>query len=253
MRNVDAAQKAVALLRDARKAVALTGAGISTPSGIPDFRSPASGLWESANPMIVASIYGFRLKPKAFYDWIRPLAATIRQAEPNPAHIALAQMEAAGYLSAVITQNIDGLHTQAGSREVYELHGEVSEATCMRCSRVYETGPFIDKLVAEGGVQRCPECGGILKPNIVLFGEQLPADAMLAADKAARNCDVMLVAGSSLQVTPAAGLPRVALSHGARLVVVNDEVTYVDAQADAVIRDDVAVVLPHLAAELGVA
>jgi NAD-dependent deacetylase len=226
MPNVDATRKAVALLRDSRKTVALTGAGISTPSGIPDFRSPASGLWESANPMVVASIYGFKLKPKAFYEWIRPLAATMRQAEPNPAHIALAKMEAAGYLSAVITQNIDRLHTLAGSQEVYELHGEMSEATCMRCSEVYETGPYIDKLVAEGGVP---------------------------ADKAARSCDVMLVVGSSLLVTPAAGLPRVALSNGARLIVVNNEVTYADAQADAVIRDDVAVVLPHLASELGVA
>jgi NAD-dependent deacetylase len=248
-----AIQKAATLLRNARQAVALTGAGHSTPSGIPDFRSPDSGVWENVDPAEVASIYNFVHKPEAFYNWIRPMAKTMREAKPNPAHVALAQMEAAGYLSAIVTQNIDMLHTRAGSREVHELHGNMQEATCIQCYEVYEAEPYIDKVIENGGVPHCPACDGVLKPNVILFGEQLPAHALLAAERAARSSDVMLVAGSSLVVTPAADLPQLALSNGARLIVVNYEETYVDQRADVVIHDDVAEILPRIAGELGAA
>lgn len=250
MPHTEAIRKAADLLRSAKKAVALTGAGISTPSGIPDFRSPQAGVWENVDPMEVATIYSFMRKPEAFYEWIRPLADTVRSAKPNPAHVALAQMEAAGYLDAIITQNIDMLHTRAGSRRVHEVHGHMREATCIQCYQVVEAEPYIDKLVESGEVPRCPACGGTLKPNVVLFGEQLPADVLLAAERAARTCDVMLVAGSSLLVSPVADLPQVALSSGAHLILVNFEPTYVDSRADMAIHDDVVEVLPRLAAEL---
>lgn len=253
MPHTDSIKKAAGLLRDAGKAVALTGAGLSTHSGVPDFRSAESGLWEKVDPFEVASIYSFVRKPEAFYEWIRPLAIKMREAEPNPAHVALAQMEEAGYLSAVITQNIDMLHTRAGSRTVYQIHGHMREATCIECGRVYEAEPYMERLITDGDVPRCPSCEGALKPNTVLFGEMLPAEAMSASEDAARTCEVMLIAGSSLRVTPAADLPRMALDHGARLILVNYDSTYADKRADVVIHDDVAVVLPRLAAELGVA
>jgi NAD-dependent deacetylase len=253
MPYTQAVQKAAALLRDAQKAVALTGAGVSEPSGIPDFRSPGSGLWEKVDPMAVASIHSFMYEPGAFYGWIRPLANIMRSAEPNPAHLALARMETAGSLSAIITQNIDMLHSRAGSHEVYEVHGHLREATCIQCYQVVEAQPYIDRLVESGEIPRCPVCGGALKPNAILFGEQLPAHAVLAAERAARTCDVMLIAGTSLLVTPIADLPRLALSRGARLILVNLEPTYVDRRADVVIHANVAEILPCLAAELEVA
>ena len=138
---------AINLLRRARYTVALTGAGISTRSGIPDFRSPKSGLWERYNPAEVASIYGFRHDPRRFYDWIRPLARIILEAQPNAAHIALARLEAIGKLQALITQNIDMLHTRAGSRTVYELHGHLREVTCIHCFAVYPAQPLIHKFL----------------------------------------------------------------------------------------------------------
>ncbi len=239
-------ERAADLLRSARYAVALTGAGISTPSGIPDFRSPRSGLWEQVDPLEVASIYGFRRDPARFFAWIRPLARLIAEASPNPAHLALARLEQMGVLKALITQNIDTLHIRAGSRVVYEIHGDMREATCVECFRTYPTAPFLEHFIATGQVPRCEHCGGVLKPNVILFGEALPVKAMQAAQRAARDCDVMLVAGSSLAVAPASDLPLVALAHGAQLIIVNFERTFVDDEAAVVIHDDVARVLPYL-------
>lgn len=238
--------QAAALLQQARHTVALTGAGISTPSGIPDFRSPGSGLWESANPFVVASIIGFRLKPKAFYDWVRPLAAKAFSAEPNPAHMALAELEHAGMLAAVITQNIDGLHQKAGSQEVLELHGHIRESSCLGCQRAVPTDTLMDRFLASGEVPRCSRCGGVMKPTVVLYGEQLPMDAVEAAIAHVRQADLMLVAGSSLEVVPVAQYPRLAHERGARVVVVNLSPTYIDSVADVTIRADVAEVLPRI-------
>lgn len=236
--------RAATLLREARHAVALTGAGISTPSGIPDFRSPGSGLWESANPFVVASIIGFRLKPKAFYDWVRPLAAKAFSAEPNPAHVALAELEGTGMLAAVITQNIDGLHQKAGSQEVLELHGHIRESSCLRCRRTVPTDTLMDRFLASGEVPRCSDCGGVMKPTVVLYGEQLPMDAVDAAMAHVQQADLMLVAGSSLEVVPVAQYPRLAYERGARVIVVNLSPTYMDSVADVAIRANVAEVLP---------
>src|SRR5574341_1469863 len=234
------------LLRGARYGVALTGAGISTPSGIPDFRSPHSGLWEQVNAMEVASIYGFRRNPEAFFAWIRPLARLMVEARPNPAHVALAQMEAMGVVRELITQNIDVLHTRAGSHVVYEVHGHMREATCGQCFRVFPTETFLSQFIETGAIPRCPDCNGILKPNVVLFGEQLPIEVLHEAQRAAADCDVMLVAGSSLAVAPVSELPMTALAHGAQVIVVNYEETYVDRRASVVIHDDVARTLPRI-------
>lgn len=245
-------ERAGALLSSARHAVALTGAGISTPSGIPDFRSAASGLWRQADPMVVASLAGFRRSPAAFYDWLRPLAGQVARAEPNPAHRALAALERAGRLQAVITQNIDGLQQRAGSRRVLELHGHLRTATCLQCRRQTATEGLLDAFLASGEVPHCVHCGGVLKPDVVLFGEFLPLDVLQAAEAEAAACDLVLVVGSSLTVAPASLLPEVAVERGARLVIVNRERTDLDGRADVVLHEDVAEALPALAAACGV-
>jgi NAD-dependent deacetylase len=242
----DEIECAATLLREARYAVALTGAGISTPSGIPDFRSPGSGLWERVNPMIVASIQTFRIRPKAFFDWVRPLAEKVMAAEPNPAHLALAELEAAGCLQAVITQNIDGLHQRAGSREVLEVHGHVREATCTRCHAVVPTGDFLDDFLGSKEVPHCVACGGVMKPNVVLFGEQLPVGVLNAAQAHVLRADLLLVAGSHLDVMPASQMPLLVHERGGRVIVVNMTDTYIDAVAEVVIHADVADVLPRV-------
>jgi NAD-dependent deacetylase len=239
-------RRAADMLRGANAAVALSGAGISTPSGIPDFRSPRSGLWEHVDPYAVASVFGFRQHPEAFYGWIRPLARTILEASPNPAHVALARLEADGTLRSVVTQNIDGLHQRAGSRRVHELHGHLRRATCVNCGRCVSADGLIAGLVECNEIPRCA-CGGVLKPDVVLFGEMLPADVWAAAERDVDACDLLLVAGSSLEVVPASDLPLRAAGHGARIIIVNYEPTAMDDLADLVIHEDVADVLPRVA------
>jgi len=240
--DASAIRRVAELLLGSRYTVALTGAGISTPSGIPDFRSPGSGLWEKANPMLVASIWAFRLRPQAFFDWFRPLGEVLLNARPNPAHIALAKLEAMGLLAAVITQNIDDLHQKAGSTRVLELHGHLRTATCQKCHKRVSTEGLWEKYLREG-VPRCA-CGGVLKPDVVLFGEELPKGVLLEAWGEAQRCDLMLVIGSSLEVAPASHLPSVAMQSGAKIVVVNYQSTYIDPWAEVVIHEDVAQVLP---------
>ena len=241
-------EQAIALLQKSTYTVALTGAGISTPSGIPDFRSPNAGIWAHADPLQVATIYAFKQRPQDFYDWIRPLAQIMLTAAPNPAHFALAQLEAHGPLQSVITQNIDLLHTRAGSRVIHEVHGHIREMTCVRCYQIFEAAPFMNELLAEHTVPHCPTCHGVLKPNVILFGEQLPVRILNLAKKEAQRCDLMLVVGTSLEVAPAGDLPHLALQTGARLIIINQGVTFMDDSADILIHDDVAHVLPLLAA-----
>ncbi|RME77686.1 MAG: NAD-dependent deacylase [Chloroflexi bacterium] len=239
-------EQAAALIKQARNIVAMTGAGISTPSGIPDFRSPDSGLWEHTDPLAVASIFAFRKHPEQFYRWIHPLAHKLLNARPNPAHYALAALEQEGKLQAIITQNIDDLHTKAGSHKVVELHGNLREVTCIQCYDVQESTAVFDKFLRDGQTPR-HHCGGVLKPNVILFGEQLPVREFVAAQTAVQAADLMLVVGSSLEVAPAADLPLLALDNGAKLIIINYHPTYLDHRADVVIRDDVASVLPQLA------
>jgi NAD-dependent deacetylase len=242
--------RAARLLGAARQAVALTGAGLSTPSGIPDFRSPGLGLWEDYDPLEVASLDGFRQDPGAFYSWIRPLARLMLGAEPNAAHLALAELEARGRLRAVLTQNIDQLHSRAGSRCVLELHGHIREAACLECGHRQPALGLLEQLVEDGRTPHCPDCGGVLKPNVVLFGEALPEDVWREAHRLARACDLILVAGSSLEVAPAGDLPLLARQAGARLIIVNRQPTPLDDEAEIVIHADVAEALPAIVAEL---
>lgn len=238
--------RAAELVRSAQRAVAFTGAGISTPSGIPDFRSPHSGLWQDVDPLAVASIFSFRQNPEAFYEWIYPLARLTLRAEPNPAHFALAEMEQRGYLKAVITQNIDMLHERAGSKNVFELHGHMREVTCIRCFKVYEARSVIERFLEDRQVPRCAACSGVLKPNVILFGEQLPVTEFIGARNAASKTDLMIVIGSSLEVAPASQLPLLARRNGAKLIIINFEPTFADSQADLIIRGDVSRVLPQI-------
>ncbi len=234
---------AAEILQAARRVVALTGAGISRPSGIPDFRSQG-GLWAHDDPLVVASLAGFRADPRRFYSWIRPLIDTIAVALPNPAHLALAQLERAGRLTAVITQNIDGLHQRAGSHEVFELHGHIRSATCLDCDHQVP-GPSLIELVRQGKIPRCA-CGGLFKPDVVLFDQLLPRGLFWLAQRALDQCDVVLVAGTALEVAPVCELPLAGLRRGARLIIVNQSATYLDDRADVVLREDVAEALPAI-------
>lgn len=246
-------QRAINMVQQADYAVALTGAGISTPSGIPDFRSPKSGVWDKVDPTEVATIHAFRRRPQAFYDWIHPLAKTIADADPNPAHFALARLEAAGPLRAIVTQNIDQLHTRAGSEVVYEVHGHMRTATCLQCFGEFQADVALADFLATGSMPMCPECSGVLKPDVILFGEMLPVQVLTAAQRAVRECDLLIVAGSSLAVAPAGDLPLLAKQNGAQVVIVNKSSTHLDPYADITIRGDVAEVLPQFAASFAAA
>jgi NAD-dependent deacetylase len=197
--------------------------------------------------MEVASLSAFQRRPEAFYEWVRPLAHRIHLAHPNPAHLALADLETRGLIKAIITQNIDNLHQKAGSRTVYEIHGTLREATCLRCFAQTPLSSYLDAYLRNGDIPHCPSCGGILKPNVVLFGEMLPPHTFWQAQESIRSCDVLLVVGSSLEVAPASDLPKLALRHGAHLIIVNRGTTAFDHAADVLIHEDAALILPRLA------
>jgi NAD-dependent deacetylase len=238
---IDAAAR---LIRSTGNGIVLTGAGISTPSGIPDFRSPGSGLWSRYNPMEVASLSAFRYQPENFFSWFHPLAEKILLALPNPAHRALALLEKAGYLHTIITQNFDGLHQRAGSEQVLEVHGTLETLSCIGCFQKYDAEQFIPRYIHDNEPPRCPECEKILKPDVILFEEQLPKQTWLQAERACQACNVILVVGSSLEVTPVATLPLKALEHNASLIIINQIPTYLDSRAEVLIKADAADVLP---------
>ncbi len=237
---------AAELLRKAKYAVALTGAGISTPSGIPDFRSEGTGLWSRDEPMEVASLNTFRTDPERFFVWFRPLAGQIFNAQPNPAHVALAELEKAGRVRSIITQNIDALHHKAGSKNIIEMHGTLRTLSCTQCFQQAEAKNYLKAFVERGALPRCPACNGLMKPDVILFGEQLPQQAWYEAQSESRQCDLMLVAGSSLEVLPVAGLPMQAIDRGSHLVILNNATTYLDVRADVVIQEDVATIIPAI-------
>jgi NAD-dependent deacetylase len=242
-----AIEDAAVLIRKAKRAVVLTGAGISTPSGIPDFRSEGSGLWSRDEPMEVASLSTFRTAPERFFHWFQPLAAQIFSAQPNAAHLALAEFEKAGHVRTIITQNIDALHQKAGSQSVVEVHGTVRTLSCTNCFQQFESGSLLQPYLETGKIPQCLNCNGILKPDVILFGEQLPQSAWHEAQRAARQCDLMMIAGSSLEVLPVARLPMHALDQGAHLIIINNTPTYLNVRADVIIMDDVATTLPKIA------
>jgi NAD-dependent deacetylase len=235
------------LIRSAGSVVALTGAGISVPSGIPDFRSPGTGLWANVDPMEVAHISVWRRDPERFWAFYGPRFASLEGKQPNGAHRALAALEAAGRLDAVITQNIDGLHAAAGSQDVIEVHGSIATASCLACGARYPLAETRARLDADvHGVPRCG-CGQPLKPDVVLFGELLDVAAMDRAGSLARGADLLLCIGSSLEVYPVAGLPELTLEAGGRLAIVTQSSTPYDRFAVVRLDGDVEAELEAVA------
>jgi len=246
---VDTLDHIAELLRKASYVVALTGAGISTASGIPDFRSPDTGLWTKVDPMKAASIDAFLEDPIQFWSFYRHRLGSLDSAEPNAAHYALAKMEQSGHLKALVTQNIDRLHRRAGSTTIAEVHGSIETGVCLSCGRRYPHSHMVEALADPEGVPYC-ECGRVLKPGVIFFGEALPQDEYALAVSWAQRADVMLVAGSSLAVWPVAGLPDITMRSGGKLVILTASETPFDSRA--AIRDQrpLEEILPRLAALL---
>jgi len=227
------------LIRSAGPVVVLTGAGISVPSGIPDFRTPGTGLWANVDPMEVAHISVWRREPARFWAFYGRRFASLEGKRPNGAHRALAELERQGLLEAVITQNIDGLHAAAGSRDVIEFHGSIATASCLACGGRYSLADTRARLEDDvEGVPRC-DCGQPLKPDVVLFGELLDEVAMTRASTLAAGAGLLLCIGSSLEVYPVAGLPEITLEAGGALAIVTRGATPFDAHAAARLGGDV--------------
>jgi len=239
-------ERAAELLFAARKGVALTGAGVSAESGIPTFRG-SGGLWSQYDPVKVASLDNFMQDPSAYWTVAKERGPAVLAARPNPGHRALAALENAGHLVALVTQNTDGLHQDAGSRHVIELHGSGRTVQCLDCGARERRADVQARLDVEMP-PRCRMCGGVfLKPTVVLFGEAMPIPAVEEAFALARAADVMLVVGSSLVVYPAAHVPLAAVEAGASLIVINAEPTPIDRFAEVVIHGRSGEVLPQLA------
>ena len=238
------------LIRSADRVVALTGAGISVPSGIPDFRSPGTGLWEDVDPMEVAHIEVFRHDPVRFWKFYGHRFATLRGKQPNGAHLALAELERRGLLEEVITQNIDGLHVAAGTERLIEVHGSIAHSSCPRDGRRYELAEVRARFeAAQDGVPRC-DCGDPLKPEVVLFGELLPEAAMARANALAATADLLLCVGSSLEVYPVAQLPELTLAAGGDVALVTKGPTPYDHRAVVKLERDVVTELEAVLAAL---
>lgn len=237
-------------LAASRHAVVLTGAGASTDSGLPDFRSK-QGLWKGIDPMKLASMTALRRNPVEFYQFYRYRLSRLHGAAPNPVHTGIAALQAAGYVKALITQNIDGLHQAAGSQDVIEVHGSLRECVCLRCRRRFPSALIDVDVVTPDDTPGCPECGGMLKPGVILFEEELPEAAIEQALEAAYRADLFIVIGSSLEVGPVNQLPLLAAQEGARLAIVNLEPTYLDHRATWLIRERAAQVLQVVYLHLG--
>ena len=247
------ADRVAELIREAGSVVALTGAGISVPSGIPDFRSPGTGLWTGVDPMEVAHIDVFRRDPERFWHFYGNRFQTLEDKEPNGAHRALAALELAGLVDAVITQNIDRLHAKAGSRDLVEVHGSIAHSSCLRCRARYSLAEVRSRQTADpAGIPRC-DCAQALKPDVVLFGEYLPVADLTRAEQLAHGADVMLCIGSSLEVYPVAQLPQMTLEAGGEIAIVTQGSTPYDSRAAARCGGDVEEEMEAIAQALGLA
>jgi len=229
--------------------VVLTGAGVSVPSGIPDFRTPETGLWANVDPMEVAHIDVFERDPARFWSYYRPRFHSLADKRPNRAHEALAELERRGLIEGVITQNIDRLHRAAGSRNVVEVHGSIETSSCTRCATAYELEE-VEALFDERGVAVCTSCRGAVKPDVVLFGELLPESAVVRATDLAERAELMICVGSSLAVHPVARLPRLTLERGGRLALVTKGETPYDDAAELKLDGEVDEELGALLAAL---
>ena len=245
-----AAARVADLLGRAERAVALTGAGISVPSGIPDFRSAGSGLWEKVDPMEVAHIDAWRRDPDRFWSFYSQRFATLTDKQPNEAHHALAELERRGLIRGVITQNIDRLHRKAGTERLIEVHGSIEWSVCLTCGERVRIDRVIALLADGDGAPRCPTCAAPLKPEVVLFGELLPEQALAEAQDLAMAADLMLCVGSSLEVYPVAGLPGMTRGGGGQLALITQGPTPYDRDAEVKLDGDVVEELQAVLAAL---
>jgi NAD-dependent deacetylase len=244
------ATRVAELLHEAERAVVLTGAGVSVPSGIPDFRTPGKGLWEKVDPMEVAHIDAFRRDPDKFWSFYSERFAGLVDKRPNPAHDAIAELERRGLVRGVITQNVDRLHRQAGSRRVVEVHGSIDHCVCPECGGRVTLDEVLGIIEAGSPTPECAACIAALKPDVVLFGELLPETAMAEAHALAREADLMICVGSSLEVFPVATLPGLTLDGGGRIVLVTQGATPYDADAAVKLDGDVVAELGAVLAAL---
>jgi NAD-dependent deacetylase len=249
MTDVSGPSALAALIRGSRSTVVLTGAGISVPSGIPDFRTPETGLWANVDPMEVAHIDVFERDPARFWSYYRPRFQSLGDKRPNPAHEALAELERRGLIEGVVTQNIDRLHRAGGSRNVVEMHGSIATSSCTSCAAAFGLDE-VDALFDEAGVAICVSCGGAVKPDVILFGEMLDAGAMARARELAERAELMICVGSSLAVYPVAGLPQLTLERGGRLALITKGETPYDADAELKLDGEVVEELTAVMAAL---
>lgn len=245
MCSLEKLEKVAAWLRQSRGASAFTGAGISTESGIPDFRSPG-GVWSRQQPVYFDEFLASDEARKRYWQQKSESHPSFDEARPNAGHTILAQWEGDGRLRGVITQNIDGLHQMAGSQNVLELHGTARLVGCLECDFRTDAGPLVDAFLETERVPECPRCRGLLKHATISFGQMLPHDVLQAATRMSMESDLFLTMGSSLVVSPAADLPIVAQQNGARLVIINRDETALDAHADVVIRGSIGTTLTKL-------
>jgi NAD-dependent deacetylase len=238
------------LLRDADRVVVLAGAGVSVPSGIPDFRSPRTGLWENVDPMEVAHIDAWRRDPDRFWRFYGDRFASLTDKQPNGAHLALAELERRGLIRGVITQNIDRLHRAAGTERLIEVHGSIEWSVCMQCGGKVALDRVVEQLRADDGAPECACCFTPLKPDVVLFGELLPERALSEAQALALDADLMVCVGSSLEVYPVAGLPAITRGAGGRLALVTQGATPYDDEAEVKLGGDVVAELRAVLAAL---
>jgi NAD-dependent deacetylase len=251
-RNLQSAAMEVAvlaaLIRERRPCVVLTGAGVSTESGVPDFRSP-NGIWAQFDPLEYGSIQAFWADPEKVWRFYAPRFSMLTEAEPNDAHLALADLERRGYVRAVVTQNIDLLHERAGSAEVIEVHGSIRTSSCSGCGATYPLAEVLG-LLDRHAVPRCVGCAAALKPDVVFFGEVLPEDAIARAFALSREAKLMLVVGSTLEVQPVAGLPLETLAAGGALAIVNRGPTALDGLATLKVDGSAGEILSAVARDL---
>ncbi len=233
------------LINESKRVVVLTGAGISVESGIPDFRGP-DGLWKRFSPDKVGTITSFLSNPEDWWKIAQEIAPVFFNAEPNPGHIAIAELEKMGKVEAIITQNIDGLHQKAGSKNVIEVHGNVRNASCIQCKKKHSIEYVVSEVGKGNFTPQCTECDGIVKIDVVMFGEMLPEEAISEAYRLAQECDLLIVVGSSLVVYPVAALPGMVLNRGAKTVIINEEKTGYTKYADYHIYGKAGKILPQV-------
>ncbi|MFX1315492.1 MAG: NAD-dependent deacetylase [Promethearchaeota archaeon] len=255
MKTIETKQKekiyhAAKLLCNSKNAIVLTGAGISTESGIPDFRSKG-GIWDKYDPEIYGNIKSFLRDPSKFWKMAEEIAPSLFNAKPNPGHYAIAELEKMNIIKAIITQNVDELHQKAGAVLVYEVHGNINRFTCLGCRASYTKEQILNKLKKEKkSGPLCDVCAAPLKPSVVLFGENLPKFEIYYSQDIAEKSDVMLIAGSSLTVAPICDLPLYTLRGGGKLIIINDEPTFLDKKAEIVIHKKIGTILPLIVEEI---